>query len=99
MENGAGYNSHPTDCDKYVQCFFDDNGAVTAFYRTCPWGLYWNQDILSCQGTKDVRCKYGTYYLSNLGSTCCACCSLDWTKCTLFNGKANRFGFLCLKWF
>ncbi|CAC5423226.1 unnamed protein product [Mytilus coruscus] len=57
MENGAGYNSHPTDCDKYTQCLFDKEGLLAAFYRNCPWGQYWNQDILSCQQPKHVMCK------------------------------------------
>ncbi|XP_063398796.1 uncharacterized protein LOC134683438 [Mytilus trossulus] len=57
MENGAGYNSHPTDCNKYTQCLFDKEGLVTAFYRDCPWGQYWNQDILSCQPPKHAMCK------------------------------------------
>ncbi|XP_052065764.1 protein PIF-like [Mytilus californianus] len=57
MENGAGYNSHPTDCDKYTQCLFDKEGLLTAFYRNCPWGQHWNQDILSCQPPKHAMCK------------------------------------------
>ena len=59
MANGAGYNSHPTDCDKYVQCFFDQESLVAAFYRSCPWGQHWNQEILSCQQPQHAKCING----------------------------------------
>lgn len=61
MENGAGYNRFPGECDKYFQCYFDKNGQVTAFYRNCPWGQFWNQEILSCQPPKNVKCENGKY--------------------------------------
>jgi hypothetical protein len=72
MENGAGYNRYPGECDKYIQCYFDKNGEVTAFYGNCPWGQFWNQEILSCQPPKNVKCENGKYNILTIciiGST------------------------------
>lgn len=56
MINGAGYNSHPDDCGKFVKCFFDGERAVSFSFEDCPFGLFWSQDILACEYPHKVNC-------------------------------------------
>ncbi|XP_050408471.2 protein PIF [Patella vulgata] len=56
MSNGIGYNNHPSDCHKYVQCFFSADGSVSAFTMSCSAGLFWDQDGLSCNFAQYVNC-------------------------------------------
>ncbi|KAK3101594.1 hypothetical protein FSP39_004698 [Pinctada imbricata] len=54
--NGAAFNRHPTDCDKYVQCYFVAKNEIKAVYRDCPWGTFWNQTVLTCQDPSVAKC-------------------------------------------
>ncbi|XP_046543927.1 SCO-spondin-like [Haliotis rubra] len=56
--SGVGYRYHPKDCDKYVQCYFNPNGEVTAVYRTCPFGHYWSQATMRCDHSWKVTCPH-----------------------------------------
>ncbi|KAL3842291.1 hypothetical protein ACJMK2_020321 [Sinanodonta woodiana] len=56
MNNGAGYNNHPTDCDKFVQCFPGVNGTLRAEIQQCPFGTYWFLDLFTCLPISDVYC-------------------------------------------
>ncbi|XP_046559689.1 uncharacterized protein LOC124268724 [Haliotis rubra] len=56
MRYEVGYRYHPTDCDKYVQCFFNPNGNVIGVYRSCPFGYYWNQVTFRCAVSWKVSC-------------------------------------------
>ncbi|XP_046373386.2 hemicentin-1-like isoform X1 [Haliotis rufescens] len=53
---GIGYRYHPTDCDKYVQCYRNPNGKVVAIYRRCPFGFFWNQVTFQCDDAWKVTC-------------------------------------------
>lgn len=59
MRNGAGFNSHPTDCSKFVQCYFGNAGIKAAVIQECPWGNFWSQDSLTCQPAGIVNCPNG----------------------------------------
>ncbi|XP_046373382.2 SCO-spondin-like isoform X11 [Haliotis rufescens] len=54
--NGVGYRYHPTDCDKYLQCYYNPNGYVVGVYRSCPFGYYWDQRTLRCDFPWRVNC-------------------------------------------
>ena len=56
MVNGAGYNNHPTDCDKFVQCTFDARGTVYAEVMQCAFGTEWNLYLLTCVPAAEVAC-------------------------------------------
>ncbi|XP_055900355.1 von Willebrand factor-like isoform X2 [Biomphalaria glabrata] len=56
-QNGMDVVPHPSDCDKYIQCYYNnitmlDIGVV----RNCPMGLHWNQPSKTCLNTTQVRC-------------------------------------------
>ncbi|KAH3888655.1 sushi, von Willebrand factor type A, EGF and pentraxin domain-containing protein 1-like [Dreissena polymorpha] len=53
--NGVGYNRHPTDCNQYVQCFVGAKG-LEPVYRRCPFGLFWDQNVLTCRPADQVDC-------------------------------------------
>ncbi|XP_048242657.1 uncharacterized protein LOC124146845 isoform X1 [Haliotis rufescens] len=54
--NDVGYRYHPTDCDKFIQCFYNPNGSVIAVFRRCPFGFYWNQVTFRCAESWKVTC-------------------------------------------
>ncbi|XP_067654977.1 uncharacterized protein [Haliotis asinina] len=56
MDNGIGYNPHPSDCNKYIQCMFDNNQLIKVEEMECPHGLYWDQDKLTCNRPEEVSC-------------------------------------------
>ncbi|XP_071104564.1 SCO-spondin-like isoform X2 [Haliotis cracherodii] len=53
---GVGYRYHPTDCDKYIQCYDNPRGIAIGVYRSCPFGYYWNQDTFRCTESWKVDC-------------------------------------------
>ncbi|XP_059152487.1 von Willebrand factor-like isoform X2 [Physella acuta] len=58
-ENGMSLVPHPSDCDKYVQCYYNnltnlDLGVV----RQCPMGLFWSQQNKTCSPPNLVQCPY-----------------------------------------
>ncbi|KAK3591864.1 hypothetical protein CHS0354_005067 [Potamilus streckersoni] len=78
MINGVGYNRHPYDCNQYIQCYFGPNGRIEPVYRKCPFGQFWNQDILTCDRSELVncpqdKCKDPTvkFYKYNDPNNCC----------------------------
>lgn len=62
MINGAGFNSHPNECDLFVHCYFGELG-LRAIIRKCPFGQFWNQTILSCEYSERAYCPMGKYNL------------------------------------
>ncbi|XP_071120172.1 protein PIF-like [Mytilus edulis] len=56
LRNGVGYNPHPEDCDKFIQCYFGENNEIVGAYRQCPWGQYWDQEVLTCRPAENVVC-------------------------------------------
>ncbi|XP_048241500.1 uncharacterized protein LOC124124837 isoform X11 [Haliotis rufescens] len=56
MDNGIGYNPHPSDCNKYIQCTFDNKQLIKVQEMECPHGLYWDQDKLTCNRPEEVTC-------------------------------------------
>ncbi|XP_048242135.1 uncharacterized protein LOC124112132 [Haliotis rufescens] len=56
MRYGIGYRYHPTDCDKYIQCYFNPNGSVIGIHRSCSFGYSWDQATLRCVETLKVSC-------------------------------------------
>lgn len=59
MSNGAGFTRHPTDCSKFIQCYFGNNGLKKMSYQECPWGNFWDQTSLTCQPAHRVKCPTG----------------------------------------
>ncbi|XP_046559690.1 uncharacterized protein LOC124268725 [Haliotis rubra] len=53
---GVGYRYHPTDCEKYIQCYYNPNGNAIGVYRSCSFGYFWNQDSLRCMESWRVSC-------------------------------------------
>ncbi|XP_064612656.1 protein PIF-like [Liolophura sinensis] len=56
IRNGVGYRSHPTDCNRYSQCFPIGPGQWRAVIRSCPAGLFWDQSKLTCNRARAVSC-------------------------------------------
>ncbi|XP_041355620.1 SCO-spondin-like isoform X2 [Gigantopelta aegis] len=54
--NGVGYRLHPTDCHKYVLCYYRNNGYTIGVIKTCPFDKYWNQKVRKCEPSCDVDC-------------------------------------------
>lgn len=63
MRNGAGFNGHPNDCGKFVQCYFGNAGIKAAVIQECPWGNFWSQESLTCQPAGMVKCPNGRQQL------------------------------------
>ena len=59
MKKGVGFNRHPEDCDKYVECYFGYDGKAQAVYRQCPFGMYWDQEEITCKPAAQVPCPKG----------------------------------------
>ncbi|XP_041365646.1 SCO-spondin-like [Gigantopelta aegis] len=55
---GVGYRPHPTDCEKYMQCYYTTQNSVIAVYRNCPFGYYWDQTALRCDLSCRVNCSH-----------------------------------------
>lgn len=60
IRNGVGFNPHPENCYKFVQCYFGAKGEIRSAIRSCPFGQYWDQDALTCKLAKQVSCPKGT---------------------------------------
>ncbi|XP_061176186.1 uncharacterized protein LOC133185140 [Saccostrea echinata] len=56
MTNGAGFNSHPNECNLFVHCYYGELGRLRAMIQRCPFGQFWNQTILSCQYSERSYC-------------------------------------------
>ena len=57
-DNGVGYNNHPYDCNQYIQCYIGRSG-LEPIYRRCPFGLFWDQSVLTCRESHLVDCPHG----------------------------------------
>lgn len=53
---GAGYNSHPRECGKYIQCHWDVNGNYVAEVRQCAFGTHWNMAFHTCLRSTETTC-------------------------------------------
>jgi hypothetical protein len=57
MVNGAGYNPHPYDCDKFVHCHYDSQGILHGVVQQCAFSTYWDNDLLTCIPAEAVQCE------------------------------------------
>uniref|UniRef100_A0A0B7A6Y2 VWFA domain-containing protein n=1 Tax=Arion vulgaris TaxID=1028688 RepID=A0A0B7A6Y2_9EUPU len=58
-ENGVGVVAHPIDCDKYIQCYYDErNNKDIAVVRQCLMGLHWDSINKNCSKPGQARCSY-----------------------------------------
>ncbi|GFR98766.1 collagen alpha-3(VI) chain [Elysia marginata] len=56
--DGMDVVGHPSDCDKYVQCYFNRNTNMDlAIVRNCPMGLYWLQTRRQCVPPREANCQ------------------------------------------
>lgn len=55
-ENGLRFQSHPTDCSKFIQCF---NTMPIEFM--CQSGFYWNAEKETCDFSWNVNCNVVGY--------------------------------------
>ena len=55
--NGAGYNSHPTECDQFVQCHFNHFGQLVGVIQKCAFSTYWSMDKMTCLPYDEITCK------------------------------------------
>lgn len=55
MVNGAGYNDHE-ECDKFVQCHYNDFGVLVGEIRECPFATHWDMDTLTCLPIGETQC-------------------------------------------
>ncbi|XP_041355623.1 SCO-spondin-like isoform X2 [Gigantopelta aegis] len=54
---GVGYRLHPTDCDKFIQCYYrDTDGFSIGVVKTCPFNHYWDQKQFRCDLACNVDC-------------------------------------------
>lgn len=60
MVNGAGFNKHPTDCNKFVQCHFDRSGKLVGEIQQCAFGTEWHMDLLTCVLATETTCVTDT---------------------------------------
>uniref|UniRef100_A0A0B7A6W9 VWFA domain-containing protein n=1 Tax=Arion vulgaris TaxID=1028688 RepID=A0A0B7A6W9_9EUPU len=58
-ENGVGIVAHPMDCDKYIQCYYDELKNIDlGVVRECPMGLHWNSENKTCSKPYEAKCAY-----------------------------------------
>ncbi|GFO22499.1 collagen alpha-5(vi) chain [Plakobranchus ocellatus] len=58
QQDGMDVVAHPTDCDKYVQCYWNpDTRMDLAILRTCPMGLHWLQSRRQCVPPREASCN------------------------------------------
>ncbi|XP_052815951.1 protein PIF-like [Mya arenaria] len=57
LDNGAGFNSHPYDCTKYIQCEKDIYNNVIARVRPCGFGTFFSKSILNCASAGQTVCE------------------------------------------
>ncbi|XP_076450405.1 protein PIF-like [Babylonia areolata] len=48
LVSGVGYRAHPTEANKYIQCYFPSETRTLAIVRECPFGLLWNDKQRLC---------------------------------------------------
>ncbi|BFZ15866.1 hypothetical protein BsWGS_18905 [Bradybaena similaris] len=57
-EKGVGVVAHPKDCDKYIQCYYDErNDLDLGIVRNCPMGLHWNVWNGTCTLPSQANCS------------------------------------------
>ncbi|CAG5119570.1 unnamed protein product [Candidula unifasciata] len=50
--------AHPKDCDKYIQCYYDELDDVDlGVVRTCPMGLHWHYLNETCTKPSEANCS------------------------------------------
>ncbi|KAH3770291.1 hypothetical protein DPMN_171576 [Dreissena polymorpha] len=58
MKERSGYNEHPSDCGKYIQCLTDTRGQLFGVERDCAYSTYWNIKLLTCILATDTVCRH-----------------------------------------
>lgn len=94
MINGAGFNSHPNECDLFVHCYFGELG-LRAIIRKCPFGQFWNQTILSCEYSERAYCPMDRCaYIKDRDYEASENCRAYW-ECSNGHsrGKCCRYGY------
>ncbi|XP_070186564.1 uncharacterized protein [Littorina saxatilis] len=56
VKGGVGYNTYPPDCTKYVVCYPQEDGGYQAEIKSCPFGLFWSSQAVSCVDATYVNC-------------------------------------------
>lgn len=56
MVNGAGYNNH-VDCDKFIQCNYNEFGVLVGEIMDCPFATHWDMDTLTCLPIGETQCN------------------------------------------
>ncbi|CAG5115730.1 unnamed protein product, partial [Candidula unifasciata] len=59
LANGVGVVAHPADCDKYIQCYYNEQGFLDlGVVRQCPMGLHFNSATKTCSKPDQAKCAY-----------------------------------------
>merc|ERR1712032_300611 len=66
------YFPDPEDCGRFYMCV---DGSVVG-HMSCPDGLLWNTDLLTCDWPRNVECNLDTYYWAR-AATNAKCTSND----------------------
>ncbi|KAJ8299027.1 hypothetical protein KUTeg_023087 [Tegillarca granosa] len=54
--DGFGYNPHPTDCTKFIQCYFGVDGEIIVSEKQCSFGQFWSRNAVTCVSSQHVDC-------------------------------------------
>ena len=57
VNNGAGYVSHNTDCDKFIQCRYNSVDVLEGHIRQCAFSTYWSDEYLTCIPANNTSCS------------------------------------------
>lgn len=61
MVHGVGYKRHSTDCDKFIECYYDEFGKTRASIQKCPFGEFWDHTNVACVESEKANCPNGKY--------------------------------------
>ncbi|XP_021358125.1 protein PIF-like isoform X2 [Mizuhopecten yessoensis] len=56
MVEGVGYARHPTECEKFIQCFLKESGVWYNKVQSCGVGEFWDHALLACRIAEVVDC-------------------------------------------
>ena len=51
-----GYSAHATDCDKCIQCRYNQEGVLEGQIQQCAFSTYWNNVKWTCTPTNYTSC-------------------------------------------
>ncbi|XP_062581991.1 uncharacterized protein LOC134243763, partial [Saccostrea cucullata] len=57
IADGVGYNRHGSNCQRFVQCYFEDDKAV-AVEKKCGFGQFFSLSHLTCVHAEYSDCPY-----------------------------------------